>query len=172
MAESLEGAIAPTDSATLLGSGWAFPLRMNTQGSLRLSTAEQSVEESIWLILRTDVGERVGEPEFGSMLTDFAFAPMNTDTLVQLCIAVEDALVRWEPRIVLEDVRADPDPARGRIDLVIQYRLVDRYDSRSLVYPFYLQPEGELDEEMVRSPNPSNELLPEVPAIAGFDATY
>lgn len=170
MVESIDGAIAPIDTSHLLGSGWSFPLQINTQGSLQLSHAEQSVEESIWLILRTDVGERVGEPEFGSMLTDFAFAPMNTDTLVQLCIAVEDALVRWEPRIVLEDVRADPDPARGRIDLVIQYRLVDRYDSRNLIYPFYLQPEGDVDEELMRSPISSSDLLSEALVVAEVNA--
>ncbi|MEL6221014.1 MAG: GPW/gp25 family protein [Cyanobacteria bacterium J06627_8] len=153
MVDPNEGAIAPIDTSALLGTGWAFPLQINTQGSLQLSTGEQSVEESIWLILRTDVGERVGEPEFGSTLTDFVFAPMNMNTLIQICIAVEDALVRWEPRIVLEDVRADPDPVRGRIEIVIQYRLTDQYEPRSLVYPFYLQPEGEIEEALWESPS-------------------
>ncbi|MEB3210201.1 MAG: GPW/gp25 family protein [Leptolyngbyaceae bacterium] len=177
MANTRDGAIAPIDTSTLLGAGWAFPLQINTQGSLQLSAAERSVEESIWLILRTDVGERVGEPEFGSTLTDFAFAPMNMDTLVQICIAVEDALVRWEPRIVLEDVRADPDPVRGRIDLVIQYRLIDHYEPRSLVYPFYLQPEGEVDTQLERSPYltpgeltelPDRSTLTTLEAVAGY----
>jgi phage baseplate assembly protein W len=157
-----DGAIAPIDTTALLGTGWAFPLQINTQGSLQFSSAERSVEESIWLILRTDVGERVGEPEFGSTLTDFAFAPMNMDTLVQICIAVEDALVRWEPRIVLEDVRADPDPMRGRIDLIIQYRLIGQHEPRSLVYPFYLQPEGDIDALL----DSSTEAVFDAPAAA------
>lgn len=170
MANGQNGAIAPLNTSMLLGTGWAFPLRISTQGSLQFSSAERSVEESIWLILRTDVGERVGEPEFGSVLTDFAFAPMNTDTLVQLCIAVEDALVRWEPRIVLEDVQADPDPVRGRIDLVIQYRLIDQYNSRSLVYPFYLKPEGDVDKQLGRSPELATDQLSNAPELASLEA--
>lgn len=114
-------------------------MRVNVQGSLQLSAAEQNIQESIWIILRTSIGERASRPDFGSALADLAFAPMNSETLVQLRIAVEEALTRWEPRIELEDVRADPDPVRGRVDLWIAYRIVATYESRSLVYPFYLQ---------------------------------
>lgn len=147
MTEARSRAIAPRSTSgavgsDFLGAGWAFPLRMNVQGGVQISAAEQSIEESIWIILRTEVGERIGNPEFGSRLMDFAFAPLNASTLVQLCIVVEDALVRWEPRIVLADVQANPNVDQGRVDLVIHYHVGDRPLSRSLVYPFYLQPEG------------------------------
>jgi uncharacterized protein len=132
------------DSEAYLGTGWSFPIRVNVQGSLQMSSAAQNVEESIWIILRTSVGERASRLEFGSTLSDLTFAPMNSDTLVLLCAAVEDALVQWEPRIELDEVRADPDPIRGRVDLIIDYHLIDGYETRSVVYPFYLQPE-ELD---------------------------
>jgi phage baseplate assembly protein W len=121
-----------------LGTGWSFPLRLNVQGSVQLSTAERNIEESIILILRTDLGERVYRPLFGSRLSELTFAPMNTQTLLLLRLHVEEALIMWEPRIVLTVLRTDPDPSRGRIDITIEYRIKETHDSRSLVYPFYL----------------------------------
>jgi uncharacterized protein len=121
-----------------LGTGWSFPLRVNVQGGLQLSTGDRNIEESMMLILRTDLGERVYRPNFGSRLSELTFAPMNTQTLLLLRLHVQEALEMWEPRIVLDAVRADPDPLRGRVDIVIEYHPKDTHDSRSLVFPFYL----------------------------------
>lgn len=123
-----------------LGTGWAFPLQVSLQGGIQLSATTRSVEESIWIILRTDLGERVYRPNFGSRLAELAFAPLNSQTLLLLRLYVQEALEMWEPRIVLEEVRTDPDPVRGRVDISIYYRLKEGYDTRSLVYPFYLSP--------------------------------
>ncbi|MBW4557873.1 MAG: GPW/gp25 family protein [Trichormus sp. ATA11-4-KO1] len=121
-----------------LGTGWSFPLRVNVQGNLQLSIAERNIEESMLLILRTDLGERVYRPNFGSRLSELTFAPMNTQTLLLLRLHVQEALEMWEPRIVLDAVRADPDPLRGRVDILIEYHPKGTHDSRSLVFPFYL----------------------------------
>jgi uncharacterized protein len=123
-----------------LGKGIGFPLRTNVQGSLQISVNDRSVEDAIQIILRTNPGERVYRPEFGSRLGDLAFAPMNTQTLLLIQLCVREALEQWEPRIMLEDIRTDPDPVRGLVDIKIIYRLKDHADLRSIVYPFYLQP--------------------------------
>ena len=121
-----------------LGKGWGFPLRPSVQGGIQLIEEAQKVRESIWIILRTKLGERVYRPTFGSRLSELEFAPLNSNTLLLVCIYVREALEAWEPRIVLEDVITDPDPIRGRIDIIIQYRLKKYPDSFSFVYPFYL----------------------------------
>lgn len=121
-----------------LGKGWAFPLRPSVQGGVQLSAEAQKVRESIWIILRTGLGERVYRPNFGSRLSELAFAPLNNTTLLLIRVHVQEALEAWEPRIILEEVRTDPDPVRGRVDIIIQYRLKSSYDPFSFVYPFYL----------------------------------
>jgi uncharacterized protein len=63
---------------------------------------------------------------------------MNTQTLLLIRLHIQEALSMWEPRIVLDAVNTDPDPMRGRVDITINYHLKDSHDSRSLVYPFYL----------------------------------
>ncbi|MEQ9001897.1 MAG: GPW/gp25 family protein [Coleofasciculus sp. B1-GNL1-01] len=126
-----------------LGRGLSFPLRGNLQGSLQLSADIRNIEEAIALILGTKVGERVYRPNFGSRLSELAFAPMNTQTLLLIRVYVEEALKMWEPRIVLDGVYTEPDPIRGRVNIIIEYHPKDSHDTRSLVYPFYLQPSGE-----------------------------
>jgi len=126
-----------------LGRGLSFPLRGNLQGSLQLSADIRNIEESIGLILGTKVGERVYRQNFGSRLSELAFAPMNTQTLLLIRVYVEEALKMWEPRIILDGVYTEPDPIRGRVNIIIEYHPKDSHDTRSLVYPFYLQPSGE-----------------------------
>ena len=130
-------------NADYIGAGVGFPLNINLQGELQLSSATANLEESIFLILGTNLGERAYRPEFGSRLSELVFEPMNRDTLLQLRLCVEEALEMWEPRIIVKDVRAIPDPVRGLVELEILYLPRDSEDSyqlRSLVYPFYLQP--------------------------------
>lgn len=121
-----------------LGTGWSFPIRISVQGGIQLSAEEQDVAEAIWIILRTEPGERVYRPDFGCRLTELAFAPLNTRTLFLVRLYVEEALNTWEPRIILDEVRADPDPMAGRVDILIDYRLRTDYRPGSIVYPFYL----------------------------------
>ena len=121
-----------------LGRGWAFPLQLNVQGGIQLRSEEQKIKESIWIILRTGLGERVYRPNFGSRLAELAFAPLNTDTLILIRLYVLEALETWEPRIIIDQVLTDADPIRGRVDIIINYRLKDFPDISSFVYPFYL----------------------------------
>ena len=121
-----------------IGAGFGFPLQVNVQGGIQLSTGTPNLEESIVIILRTDLGERVYRPNFGSRLSELVFEPMNVQTLMLIRLYVEQALEMWEPRIILKEVRADPDPIRGRVDIEIVYQPKNNLDTRSLVYPFYL----------------------------------
>lgn len=126
-----------------LGTGLSFPLQTNVQGGLKLSSEAQKVKESIWLILRTDLGERLYRPDFGCRLSELAFAPLNNDTLLRMRIYVLEALQKWEPRIEVDEVRADPDATTGRVNIVIDYSLKSHPDPYSFVYPLYLVSEVE-----------------------------
>lgn len=121
-----------------IGCGISFPLKPSVTGTLQLSAEQQNLTESIHLILRTSLGERVYRPDFGSRLSELVFAPLNTNTLLLLRIYIEEALEAWEPRIELDDIVTDPDPIAGRVDITIFYHAKGQPDPRSLVYPFYL----------------------------------
>lgn len=129
-----------------IGAGFAFPLRVNVQGGVQLSAVEPNIEESIIIILRTDLGERVYRPNFGSRLSHLVFEPLSIQTLLLIRRYVEEALEMWEPRIILKQVSAEPDPIRGKVDIVIEYQPKNSADIRSLVYPFYLESQQSLGE--------------------------
>ncbi|MBI1298819.1 baseplate protein [bacterium] len=105
-----------------------------------MSSAEIDIQEAIWIILSTALGERLMHPDFGCGIHDLVFAPNDTGTAGLARVYVEQALSRWEPRIDLDEVEVQPDPLQPEQLLIsVAYR-VRATDSRfNLVYPFYLQ---------------------------------
>ena len=127
----------------ILGTGWKFPIRVNGRGGFSLSRDEQDVAEAIWVVLSTSRGERVMLPEFGCGIHDYVFAPNNANTRGAIGYQVQQALLRWEPRIDLVDVRVQDDPAQPNLLLVqVDYRIRSNNAFHNLVYPFFLQEGG------------------------------
>jgi len=125
----------------VLGTGWAFPPRVDARGHIALARQERDVEEAIRIILLTPKGQRVMRPEFGCRIHDLAFSPNNASLMGLASYYVEEALRMWEPRIRVDDVRARVDtdsPERLLID--VTYTIKATADRRSLVFPFYRIP--------------------------------
>ncbi len=122
-----------------LGSGFRFPFSL-TEGALELSEGEVSIRESILLILRTRAGERVMRPDFGCGLSELIFAENNSTTASLMQTTVEEALLEFEPRIDVEEVRVRPDPLEeNRLNIEIDYVIRSANRRTNLVYPFYLE---------------------------------
>jgi phage baseplate assembly protein W len=128
--------------ADFLGSGWAFPVALDTRGRFALAHRERDITEAIQMILLTPKGQRVMRPEFGCQIHDLIFAPNDATTAGLAAYYVEQALGMWEPRISVKEVNARPDPGNsGRLLIDIRYEIKATHDSRSLVFPFYRIPE-------------------------------
>lgn len=124
---------------SFLGTGWAFPVRLADDGSVALADHAEDVRQAIRIILETNHGERLMRPQFGSGVRAFVFETVSTTTLSLLRHRVEEALVRWEPRIDVEAVRIDlPSGLRNRVDISIDYTVRATNTFYNLVYPFYL----------------------------------
>jgi phage baseplate assembly protein W len=128
----------------ILGSGLAFPLRVDHSGGLRLASGEEDVEQAIGLILGTSPGERAMRPEFGCEVHDLVFETVDAAMIGRIETAVRAALDRWEPRIEVTEIEFDLSRTReGRLDVVLEYRLRQTNSKRNLVYPFYVIPSEE-----------------------------
>lgn len=124
---------------SFLGTGWAFPVHLTDDGSVALAEHEEDVRQAIRIILETNAGERVMRPEFGSGIRQFVFESVSTTTLSVLRHRVEEALVRWEPRIDVEAVTVELAPGtRNRVDVSVGYTVRSTNTFYNLVYPFYL----------------------------------
>ncbi len=124
-----------------LGRGLRFPVQPDQRGRLAQSQDEQKIEESIWLILSTAPGERVMLPDFGCGLQELVFEPNSPLTESAVAIEVQQALVRWEPRIDVIDVQVDA-PQPNLMLIRIDYRVRAANTTHNLVYPFYITEGG------------------------------
>ena len=137
----MDGAdLAPRE---FLGVGWSWPVEATDDGDIELARYEESVRQSVWIILGTSPGERVMRPDFGCGLQDLVFSLGNATTEGLVADEVRLSLTRWEPRLDLIDVQVTNDPARPEVLLVrITYRVRATNNVFNLVYPFFLEQEG------------------------------
>ena len=121
-----------------IGRGWTFPPRVDERGRIALASGTDEIEAAMRFVLLTAPGERVMRPEFGCRAWDYLYEPMNPNTLGLIETAVEDALLRWEPRVTVESVTASEDLTREAIVAVdVQYTVKETNDRRNLVVPYY-----------------------------------
>lgn len=78
-------------------------------------------------------------PGFGCGIHDLVFEP-NTASLRGLVQGeVSEALIRWEPRIDVLDVRVETPPeSRNHLLIRIDYRIRTNNTIYNLVYPFFI----------------------------------
>lgn len=122
-----------------LGTGWAFPVHLDDEGEMAMVSYEEDIRQAILLILETNPGERVMNPDFGAGLQALVFEPLNTTTLALARHRVEQALITWEPRIDKITVTVTTEPRKGKMLMEIRYRVRETNTFYNLVYPFYLQ---------------------------------
>jgi uncharacterized protein len=115
------------ESKEFLGVGWAFPVRPDPAGGdAALAAYEDDVRQAILIVLAKAL----------------VFEPVGASTAALVRHRVEEALVRWEPRIDSVAVRVTADGSGGRLLVEIDYRIRATNTFYNLVYPFYLL-EGE-----------------------------
>ncbi|MFA4902805.1 MAG: GPW/gp25 family protein [Desulfobaccales bacterium] len=126
---------------TFLGQGWFFPVQPSQDKSdISLAAYEEDIRQAIRIILETDRGERVMRPDFGAGLRALVFEPLNTTTMALIKHRVQEALITWEPRIQVQEVKVTVDgTARNRVNIEIVYQVRRTNVFYNLVYPFYLQ---------------------------------
>jgi phage baseplate assembly protein W len=125
--------------AGFLGTGWTFPIKPDPAGRLGHIEGEANVEQSLRILLQTNLGERVMRPDFGCEAPRLVFAPGSQQFLSLLETTVREAVRDWEPRIELKDVRAEADAAdEARVTVSIAYVVRQTNTRKNLVFPFYL----------------------------------
>lgn len=68
------------------------------------------LKQSVADIFNTRIGTRVMRRDYGSDLPNLVDRPMNDELVVDMYIAIADALDRWEPRLELRDIAMTRSP--------------------------------------------------------------
>jgi phage baseplate assembly protein W len=124
---------------SFLGEGWRFPIEVDDDGKFERAQYEESVRQSIWIILGTAKGERVMRPDFGCGIYDLVFEVNSPTTAAGVSHAVRDALLFFEPRIDVIDVEVRPEEDGTTMLISIDYQVRATDNVFNLVYPFYLE---------------------------------
>lgn len=134
-----------------LGQGIKFPIQVNkATGRFMMSTEEESVKESIYLILMTQKTERWVRPEFGSSILSYTFMDTSLTRINMMARELEDTILSQEPRISEVEVTVEPRLSQGCLILNLSYLIATSNTRDNLVFPFYLysETEGQADESM------------------------
>lgn len=136
------------DERLYLGTGMKFPPQVNkATGRFVLSSREESVKESIYLILMTQKTERFMRPEYGSNILSYAFADTSETMLALMQQELEQDILNQEPRVDQVTIQMDARSRSGCLMIYIDYRLRGSSIRDNMVFPFYLSGEPEEESE-------------------------
>ena len=121
------------------GKGWPFPVRPSAHGKFFYVGGDEKIRQSVWIILSTAPGERLMRPDFGCRIHDLVFQPNSAAVRGLIREQVRDALIRYEPRIDLIEIRVEQsEEAENLLLIFIDYKVRSNNVFYNLVYPFFL----------------------------------
>ncbi len=126
---------------SFLGRGVGFPINLDISGAIQRAEFEESVRQSIWIILGTAKGERLMRPDFGCGIYDLVFETNSASTAAKVAQSVREALLFFEPRINVLDIQttSQSDSDGDKLLINIDYQVRATNNVFNLVYPFYLE---------------------------------
>ena len=84
-----------------------------------------AINNSIRNILTTQKGSLEGMPEFGSRLNELVFSQIDHITIDLLKNLIQEAIQKWEDRIIISNINVSSVPEYNRLIASISYRLKD-----------------------------------------------
>ncbi len=125
---------------SFLGTGIKFPIQINkATGKFVMSSEEESVKESVYIILATQKGERWLRPYFGSSILSYTFMDISLTRISMMEKEIERAITDNEPRISKAEADIQPAMDQGCLIISLQYTIARTNRKDNLVFPFYLE---------------------------------
>ncbi|WP_288369610.1 GPW/gp25 family protein [uncultured Algoriphagus sp.] len=125
------------DNNSFLGRGWGFPVSFD-KGSTEvvLAEKEEDIRQSLIILLNTTVGERVMRPDYGANMEDLLFEALNVTTATIIINRIKRAILFHEPRVKAEEIDMRPNYEEGKVEVLINYRIIATNNRKNLVYPY------------------------------------
>lgn len=144
---------------SFLGTGMKFPPQINqATGRFEVSSEQESVKESVYLILMTQRTERFIRPDFGSNLMSYTFMDINNASVNVMIRSLTEQILRQEPRVGDVSVTVDSEVRDGCLIINIDYTIRSSNVRDNLVFPFYLNVSSEEEEAYEPEQYESEEL--------------
>ena len=131
-----------------LGTGLKFPPEIDrATGRFKTVSGEESVKESIYLILMTQRSERFVRPFFGSDIMSYTFMDTGETMLSIFRRNITQTILEQEPRVSDVAVTTEIAERQGMVIVSINYIVSDTNKRDNLVFPFYLNTGEDTGEE-------------------------
>jgi len=124
----------------LLGTGWTFPPRFNVPASGPATVkGEALIEQSLYVLLNTRVGERIHDAAYGCALSDYLFQIPDAEMLSDMREDIAKSIEAHEHRITLQEINFDTESIYdGYLNIHLEYQINDTNSPGNLVFPFYI----------------------------------
>lgn len=113
--------------------GFAFPFRID--GGVVARSGADKLRENLENILWTGVGERVMRREYGGGLRQLLHDPNNDALRAIAQHQVAKAMARFEPRVLVQDIRIAQDAESGTLWIRIEYIVRRTRQAQTLSMP-------------------------------------
>lgn len=128
------------DDPSFLGRGWSFPPTFSRgSAAVEMVSSAEDIQQSLLILLSTRIGERVMVADYGCALWSVVFENLTTSLLTRLQDMVERAIIKWEPRIRVDEVHTEVDPVEaGLVHINVVYTIRATNTRNNFVFPFYV----------------------------------
>ena len=115
------------DTRVSVGIDFPFGRVPNQDGYFKTTkTTIESVKNNIRLLLKTEKGERLFQPNLGLALRRFLFEQITENTVIEIENDIVSTFSRWLPFVQLNDINIDiSDQDRNKIKIDIQFNIAN-----------------------------------------------
>lgn len=111
----------------IYGRGWGFPVEFTDQGDFSdqgvvMATDQKDIAQSLQILFSTQPGERIMRPDYGCDLQSTVFENISAALLADLRTRITDSMLRYEPRVAVEDIVIKQD-ASAYLHIQVAYRI-------------------------------------------------
>lgn len=131
--------------------GLQYPLAKSSRGILAQKVGVDQIKADLLQLLLTNPGERVMLPTYGTPLRKLIFEPNDNNLLNNARQMISNAILTWEPRIVVTQLEVTNNPPKTSLNVNDTYT-----ESESILYIRikFVDPENiqEVDELVLERP--------------------
>lgn len=107
-------------------SDLSFTPRLNNEGDLLQVYDIDAINQSLFNIMHTRKGSRIGDPEFGCSFQNYLFELFDTTTVENIINDINRNFLKYEPRIVISSVDKVLDYDTLQYTLSFNYTIVNK----------------------------------------------
>lgn len=125
-----------------LGTGWSFPptfTKRVAESGVELVSDVEDIRQSLEILLSTQLGERILQPEFGSNLNVLLFENLDLSLITLVEDIIETSILSFESRIDVQNINVDTSQqTEGILTISVDFIVTSINTRTNIVFPFFI----------------------------------